>query len=178
MNILGTSLTDDNRQIVLSTSEQSHNVEYTVRIIRGVFDRTALKRGVALNQSTKFRAGWRFLVISDWHSAEKYVFPERTGRPEEIARDVEIVKYLKTNFAGDFILMAGDTNAGAWDRTVFKRALATDMGKEDLTREEAVLEAGRRCYGGMMSSFRHGGYSKVLLAHGDHEAGMFHFYVV
>ena len=175
LNILETSLTDDNRQIFLTTSEQSHNVEYTVSVVRGVFDRTALKRGVAQNQSAKFRAGWRFLVISDWHSAEKYVFPERKGRPEDIARDVEIVKYLKTTFGGDFILMAGDTNAGTWDRTDFKNALATDMGKENLTKEEAVLEAGRRCYGRMMSSFRHGGYSQVLLAHGDHEAGMFHF---
>lgn len=95
LEILDAFLNDDNRKIILKTTEQSHKNEYTVSIKRGVFDRTALKIPVSQNQSSKFRAGWRFLVISDWHSAEKYVFPKRTGRPEQIANDVTIVKYLK-----------------------------------------------------------------------------------
>ncbi len=168
------TLDDDNRKITLKTTKQAHGKVYKIRVLGGVSDRTNQKLPYSdvTDKKIRFEAGWRFLVLSDWHSAEKHVFPERTGRKEEIAQDLKVIKYLKRRYGGDFIAIAGDTNAGAWDRIKFKQMLSIDVGYE-LNATEAVLEGGRRCYGGMLTLFRQGGYSKVLLAHGDHEAGMY-----
>ena len=42
---------------------------------------------------------------------------------------------------------------------------------QNLSRESIVLEAGDRCYGGLLSTFRFGGYPNVIVAIGDHELG-------
>lgn len=64
----------------------------------------------------------------------------------------------------------GDTNAGFWDTDSFAMEMNTFLGT-NISREEVVIEAGDRCYGGLLSSFHMGGYSKVLAAIGDHELG-------
>lgn len=43
----------------------------------------------------------------------------------------------------------------------------------NVSREEVVIKAGDRCYGGLLSSFHMGGYPKVLAAIGDHELGKY-----
>ncbi len=174
LSISDCTLDDDNRKIILKTTKQEHGKVYRVRVLGGVSDRTnqRLRYSVASDEVVRFEAGWRFLVLSDWHSAEKHVFPERSGRKEEIAQDLRVIKYLKRKYGGDFIAIAGDTNAGAWDRIKFKQMISKDVGHY-LNATEAVLEGGRRCYGGMLTLFRQGGYSKILLAHGDHEAGVY-----
>jgi len=78
---------------------------------------------------------------------------------------------LTNNYGGEFVLIPGDTNSGKWDKYSFQQKFLQDIGKENMTDEDIVLEAGRRCYGGMLRTFRVAGYAKVLLAHGDHEAG-------
>jgi len=47
----------------------------------------------------------------------------------------------------------------------------TEFVGKNLSREEVVLTAGDRCYGGLLSSFRFGGYPNVIVAIGDHELG-------
>ena len=97
------------------------------------------------------------------------IYPETQ---QLIDQDVKIVKFLSRNYGGEFVLIPGDTNAGQWDRTNLRSTLSGLTGN-NLTSQETVLEAGKRCYGGMLNSFRIGGYAKILLAHGDHEAGEF-----
>lgn len=111
---------------------------------------------------------WRFLVIADWHSAEKFVQPD--PRPEWVqqaaAKDVATVRALKQTYGGDVILLPGDSNKGHWDFPAFIRKF-----KPGLTPQEAILQAGHRCYSGMIDVFRQGGYERLLMAVGDHELG-------
>ncbi|VGO16440.1 hypothetical protein PDESU_05031 [Pontiella desulfatans] len=111
---------------------------------------------------------WRFLLLADWHSAEKYTQLEKETDwlEEAIAEDVAVVRMLKENYGGELILMPGDSNGGHWDTPNFiKNNFPGAMP------EESVLEAGRLCYSGMIVSFRKGGYSKLIMAVGDHEVG-------
>jgi hypothetical protein len=84
--------------------------------------------------------------------------------------DILVIDYLSKNYGGEFVAIAGDTNSGPWTRNDFQQRFQNFLGKR-MTESEIVLEAGKRCYQGMLHSFRLGGYAKVLLAHGDHEAG-------
>ncbi len=112
--------------------------------------------------------GWRFLLLADWHSAEKYTQNEKNPdwMAEAVAEDVATVKMLKSNYGGELILMPGDSNGGHWDTPKF-----IQNNFPGVTEEESVLEAGRLCYSGMIDSFRKGGYSKLIMAVGDHEMG-------
>ncbi len=111
---------------------------------------------------------WRFLLLSDWHSAEKYTQTEKNPEwlADAIAEDVATVKMLKKNYGGELILMPGDSNGGHWDAQGFIK-----NNFPGATPEEAILKAGHLCYSGMIQSFREGGYSKLLMAVGDHELG-------
>jgi len=113
-------------------------------------------------------APWRFLVLADWHSAEKYV---QSGKhpdwfAEAIAEDLATVKMLKANHGGELILLPGDSNSGHWVSKAF-----INKFEKGLTPEQAILKAGRLCYSGMIDTFRRGGYSRLLMAVGDHEMG-------
>jgi hypothetical protein len=69
-------------------------------------------------------------------------------------------------------MIPGDTNNGQWTKKDFQKKFLMEFSKgKTMTSQEIVLAAGSRCYGGMLRSFRLGGYAKVLLSHGDHEAG-------
>jgi hypothetical protein len=111
---------------------------------------------------------WRFLLLSDWHWAEKYAHSENSPDwlEEAVGVDVAAVTMLKTNYGGDLMLLPGDSNDGHWDEPGFIKK--TFPGS---TTEEAILKAGKLCYGGMIDAFKRGGYSKLIMAVGDHEMG-------
>ena len=179
IEILGSTwLQEDERTVTLQTSELDPGHDYSVTLTNnkhtgttGVEERKLISGGLIESvfkpMALTFTPGWRFINLSDWHSAEKYVF-----RPNKkaIKQDIEIVKHLKHNYGGDFVMIPGDTNNGAWDKTTFHRKLEATLEKE-MSPEEVVLEGGKLCYSGMLSTFRSGGYSNVLVAFGDHEAG-------
>jgi len=111
---------------------------------------------------------WRFLLLADWHSAEKYTQSEKNPDwfDDAVAKDVATLKILKANYGGELVLMPGDSNSGHWERPAFIK-----QNNPGATPEEAVLKAGKLCYSGMIGSFKKGGYSKLLMAVGDHEMG-------
>jgi hypothetical protein len=123
---------------------------------------------LALTSLVQAEDSWRFLLLADWHSAEKYTQLEKN--PEwldaAIAEDVATVNMFKTNYGGELILMPGDSNGGHWDRPAFIK-----KNFPGATPEESILEAGRLCYSGMIKAFKDGGYSKLIMAVGDHEMG-------
>lgn len=172
IKIMNTTMENDNRQIVLILDQKlSHDKNYNVSILDGVVDGTENMLRLAAGANLSVHAGWRFIVLSDWHSAEKYVFAGSNKYANiDIERDINAIEYLSKNYGGEFVMIAGDTNSGPWTRPDFQRRFQEDVGRQ-MTESEIVLEAGKRCYAGMLHSFRLGGYAKVLLAHGDHEAG-------
>jgi hypothetical protein len=111
---------------------------------------------------------WRFLLLADWHQAEKYTQTEKNPDwlAELAAEDVATVKMLKQNYGGELILMPGDSNGGHWDTPKFIK-----NNYPGATPEEAILRAGHFCYSGLIDSFRKGGYSTLIMAVGDHEVG-------
>lgn len=125
------------------------------------------------SQTTIF--SWRFLTISDWHMAEKYVFRDLKSKSFLTSRqdDINKIKFLKKNYGGEFILMPGDTNAGFWDKPSFHQKFHKYLLPPNTTYSsyEIVLATGNRCYQGMISSFHEGGYDNIHIAYGDHEAG-------
>ena len=171
IEILGSQLQEDERTVTLKTSELDPGHQYSISLTKHTKERRMISGGLIENvlniTSSKFTVGWRFINLSDWHSAEKYIF-----RPNEetIEQDITILKHLKGNYGGDFIMIPGDTNSGSWDRTKFHEKLEAKLGK-DMSPQEVVLEGGKLCYSGMLSTFRSGGYSNVLVAFGDHEGG-------
>jgi hypothetical protein len=111
---------------------------------------------------------WRFLLLADWHWAEKYTQIEKnpSWMAEAVAEDVAAVKMLKDNYGGDLMLLPGDSNTGHWDESGFIKS-----NFPGATPAESILKAGKLCYEGMIDSFRKGGYSKLIMAVGDHEMG-------
>ena len=83
-----------------------------------------------------------------------------------IDEDIAAVKAIKQNFGGELMLLPGDSNGGHWDTPAFIKKF-----EPGLKAEEAILKAGRLCYTGMIKAFKKGGYSKLLMAVGDHELG-------
>lgn len=145
------------RVVILTTSEQTMGETYKVTV----------GQGSPAGKNYFFTPGWRMLVIADWHLGEKYVFAQNQ---DQIDHDVDIMKHLKATHQGELLMIPGDTNAGFWDRDNFYEEMKTDVG-QNLSREAAVLEAGNRCYSGLLSSFRSAGYPNVVAAIGDHELG-------
>ena len=157
IEIESVSLDDNGRKAIIATSKQRHGRTYEIIVKSGSLGRS----------KAEFNAGWRSLILSDWHQGEKYVF---SNRPDEILNDVNVTHFLKNTFGGELLLIPGDTNAGFWSTESFRKLMSEDVGY-DVTNEFAVHEAGRRCYKGVLDTFRKGGYWRVLIAVGDHEAG-------
>ena len=111
---------------------------------------------------------WRFITLADWHQAEKYTQSRKNPEwlPEAIAKDIANTRMLKETFGGELILMPGDSNGGHWDTAKFIKRF-----EPGLAPAEAILKAGKLCYSGMVDSFAKGGYSRLLMAVGDHELG-------
>ena len=162
--ILGAEFVDQERRVIqLTTSEQTPGMTYKLDVLRGI----------PRHRTREFTTGWRMIAIADWHLGEKYVFAQNQ---DQISNDIEIVKYLKENYQGEVLMIPGDTNAGFWDTSEFLSEMRSHVGI-DISQEQAVLEAGDRCYSGLLSSFRFGGYSNVLVAIGDHELGEWELYI-
>ncbi len=118
-----------------------------------------------LMQSTaRAEEPWRFLTLADWHLAEIYVQPDKY--PEGIATVADGLKMLKANYGGELVMLPGDSNVGHWDTKQFIKSF-----KPGLTPAESILQAGGLCYTGMVEAFNEAGYSKLLMAVGDHELG-------
>ena len=178
VQIINATLDDEQRTITLHIVYQDDvnggagwNTTFgpdQVTIIGGVTDRTDTKLPVRAGTQIGYTNSWRFIVLSDWHSAEKYVFNKNEAL---VNQDIKTVEYLHHNYGGEFVMIPGDTNSGQWTKERFQRDFQKAIGNENMTAKEIVLAAGSRCYGGMLRSFRLGGYAKVLLSQGDHEAG-------
>ena len=118
-----------------------------------------------LMQSTaRAEEPWRFLTLADWHLAEIYVQPDKY--PEGIATVADGLKMLKANYGGELVMLPGDSNVGHWDTKQFIKSF-----NPKLTPAESILQAGELCYTGMVDAFKEAGYSKLLMAVGDHELG-------
>lgn len=172
LDIVNTTLACSNRQIILTlpqddrwmTRKESSN---TVSIVGSIRDRTEEGHLLENGQEVAYDTFWRFIVLSDWHSAEKYVFSEQKS---DIRQDKIVISYISETYGGDFVMIPGDTNNGGWTKKSFMEKF-TEFTGMDLDFKDIVLRAGHNCYTGMLKSFRLSGYSRVLLAHGDHEAG-------
>ena len=118
-----------------------------------------------LMQSTvRAQEPWRFITLADWHGAEKYVYSNRSsGRADA---NIANLKMLKENYGGELVMLPGDCNGGHWDDENFIARF-----NPALTPAEAILQAGALCYAGMVNAFNEAGYSKLLMAVGDHEVG-------
>ena len=126
---------------------------------------TTLIAVLLLMQSTvRAEEPWRFVNLADWHSAEKYVYSNRSsGRADA---NIVNLKMLKENYGGELVMLPGDCCRGHWDTDRFIKSF-----KPGLTPAEAILQAGALCYTGMVNAFKEAGYSKLLMAVGDHEVG-------
>ena len=188
LQIINATLDDEKRKITLNiaNSAQQNEIEGAgrdkalgfkkVTILGGITDRTEKKLSVQSDTQIEYTESWRFIVLSDWHSAEKYVFNSANSAniyaKSDIEQDLRVIQYLHSSYRGEFVMIPGDTNNGQWTKKDFQKKFLMEFSKgKTMTSQEIVLAAGSRCYGGMLRSFRLGGYAKVLLSHGDHEAG-------
>jgi len=126
---------------------------------------TTVIAALLLMQSTAHaEEPWRFITLADWHIGEIYVQPNRY--PGAAKEAMGGLKMLKANYGGELVMLPGDSNVGHWDTEKFIRSF-----KPGLTPAEAILQAGKLCYSGMVDAFKEAGYSKLLMAVGDHELG-------
>ena len=94
LNILSSSLENDDRVVVLTTSEQTPGATYKVIALAGVPGTSEMK----------FTVGFRILSLSDWHNGEKYVFGGKDG---QVDADIAIIQHLKSNYFGELIMIPG-----------------------------------------------------------------------
>ncbi|MDA7916451.1 LamG domain-containing protein [Verrucomicrobia bacterium] len=107
---------------------------------------------------------WRFINLADWHGAETYVQPDNyPGFAESLLAGL---KMLKANYGGELVILPGDACKGHWDTRFFIAQFSPG-----LSPEQSILQAGALCYTGMVNAFGEAGYSKLLMAVGDHELG-------
>ena len=81
-------------------------------------------------------------------------------------RALGTIKHIKEEFGGELVMLPGDSNSGQWDTEKF-----IDKINPSFTAEEAILQAGRNCFGTVKNLFNEGGYDRILMAVGDHEIG-------
>jgi len=126
---------------------------------------TTVVTAFMLIQSTaRAEEPWRFITLADWHLAELYVQPNRY--PGGVEQNVAGLKMLKAQYGGELVMLPGDCCRGHWDTQGFIQSF-----NPALTPAEAILQAGALCYTGMVGAFNEVGYSKLLMAVGDHELG-------
>jgi hypothetical protein len=120
---------------------------------------------LALVQDTaRAEEPWRFLTLADWHIAEVYVHP---GKYPEMEEEISAnLRMLRANYGGELVMLPGDSNKGHWDTPQFIKQF-----RPGLTPAESILQAGELCYSGMVDAFKEAGYTRLLMAVGDHELG-------
>ena len=94
LNILESSLENDDRVVVLTTSEQTPGATYKVKV----------NSGVPGTSKMQFTVGFRIIQLSDWHLGEKYIFG---GKVAQVATDIAIVQHLKSNYFGELVMIPG-----------------------------------------------------------------------
>jgi hypothetical protein len=109
---------------------------------------------------------WRMLLLPDWHSGEKYLFPNDPVNQARIAQDKNIVGQLVTFFGVDSVLMPGDLLEGEW----FNQEFIAKFNPGG-TAEETIRKAATTVYSSILDVFRQGGINKFIIAPGDHELG-------
>ncbi|NQY62802.1 MAG: metallophosphoesterase [Alteromonadaceae bacterium] len=110
---------------------------------------------------------WRFISLADWHWGEKYVMGNRKqGFEADVEDNIATLKWMKQGFGGELILLPGDSNTGHWGMPKFIKKF-----NANLSPKQAILQAGKRSYAGMIDTFQRGGYDKLIMAVGDHEVG-------
>jgi hypothetical protein len=171
LQVLSSTFDSEKRKIILRTSLQIPGTKYEISFPspHNIIGLTGSQRSLK-TESISFTVGWRFINLSDWHSAEKYIFADGESAVREKENDRKNFSFLKKNYGGDFLMIPGDTNAGFWDKGGFRKRMEQKLGS-NISQREAVFWGGNFCYGGMFSSVRAGGYSKILIVFGDHEAG-------
>ena len=128
---------------------------------------TTLVTAFLLIQNTvRAEEPWRFINLADWHGAEIYVQPDLFPFPGMAEENLAGLTMLHENYGGELIFMPGDACRGHWDTPQFIESF-----NPELTPAEAILQAGHLCYTGMVNAFNKAGYSKLLMAVGDHEVG-------
>lgn len=125
---------------------------------------TGITLFLLLQNTARAEEQWRFILLADWHAAEIYVQPNIF--PAMAEENLAALKMLNENYGGELILKPGDSNRGHWDTPQFIESF-----NPELTPAEAILQAGELCYTGMVNAFNEAGYSKILMAVGDHEVG-------
>jgi hypothetical protein len=124
---------------------------------------SAQEAGSSDNKNTP----WRFISLADWHSAEKYIMSDRDEEhAAAVDENIATLTLLKRDFGGELIILPGDSNGGHWDTPKFIKKF-----NAKLTPKQAILQAGKLCYAGMIDTFEKGGYNTLLMAVGDHEVG-------
>lgn len=119
------------------------------------------------NSTSNKDASWRFISLADWHSAEKYVMGDREqGFEAAVKENIATLKWMKREVGGDLILLPGDSNSGHWDMPKFIKKF-----NAELSPKQAILQAGKLSYSGMIDTFHRGGYDNLIMAVGDHEVG-------
>ena len=114
---------------------------------------------------------WRFISLADWHSAEKFIMGDRHREHKAaVDEDIATLKWMKQKFGGELMILPGDSNSGHWDTPKFIKKFNAKLSSK-LTPRQAILQAGKLCYEGMIDTFEKGGYDTLLMAVGDHEVG-------
>jgi len=108
---------------------------------------------------------WQFLALADFHGAETFA-TKPDFESNSWKKWLGTLKYIHDKYGGDLVLLPGDTQNGKWTEDNFIEKI-----NSELSPQEAVLLAGRNCYGTMKKLFAQAGYEKILVAVGDHELG-------
>ncbi len=109
---------------------------------------------------------WDFLVMTDWHRGEVFATnPSRDSNDYKTRLDT--LSYIHDMYGGELVVMPGDVATGKWHRPEF-----ISKYFPNLSRANAVLKAGENCFGTIRRLFAESGWSKILVAAGDHEYGM------
>lgn len=173
LKVLNATLDSERRNIMIRTSEQTPGKVYNISFPspNNIIDLNIVGNSLK-PKNTSFSVGWRFIILADWHGAEKYIW-DNPYTIEKKENDVKMISFLKQNYEGEFIMVPGDTNSGTWHTSEFRKRLGEKLGWDVTKVNNAILLGGYFCYTGMTSILRAGGYSKLLIAMGDHEAGKF-----
>lgn len=117
---------------------------------------------------------WNFIVLADWHGAESFALNPVFSSPTTDSKYVEslrVLNHIQATYGGDLVILPGDTNTGKWNKEEIRKKLQKNFDLEVLTLRDAVLLAGKNCYGTIRQLFQEAGYDTALMCIGDHELG-------
>ena len=108
---------------------------------------------------------WNFLVMADPHFAERFaVEPGLSSNAYKIYH--QTLSYIHETYAGDLVLIPGDTTGGRWDTDGYR-----DKHYPGMDKEKIVQTAATNCFSTIRTLFENVGWNKLFVAIGDHEIG-------